>query len=108
MLVGERPDLLGGTVDEHDADTQRPQQRDVEQQRRQAVVDDDAGIDREDEGLLAKLRNVLKNASKVGQLHVSSSRLGHERPVLFTVARVQGAHGVFHAIVGHQPRDAER
>ena len=32
----------------------------------------------------------------------------HERPLLLNVALVQGAHGLLHAIVGHQPRDAER
>ena len=32
----------------------------------------------------------------------------HERPLLFDVALVQGAHGVFQAVVGHKPRDAER
>jgi len=32
----------------------------------------------------------------------------HERPLLFDVALVQGAHGLLHPFVRHQPRDAER
>ena len=68
-FVGERSDLLRGPMDEHDAYVQRAEERDVEQQRGQAVVDDDAGIDREDEDLLAKLRDVLQDASQVGQFH---------------------------------------
>ena len=57
---------------EHDAYVQRAEERDVEQQSGQAVVDDNAGIDREDEDLLAKLRDVLQDASKIGQFHSST------------------------------------
>ena len=55
-------------MDEHDADVQRPEQRHVEQQRREVVVGDDGAVDREDEGLLAELRDVLQDAAQVGQL----------------------------------------
>ena len=48
-LFGERPDLRRRAVDQHDADVQRPEQRHVEQQRREVVVGDDVAVDREDE-----------------------------------------------------------
>jgi hypothetical protein len=60
---------------EHNTYVQRAEEGDVEQQGRQAVVDDDPGINREDEDLLAKLRDVLKDAPEVGQFHAWSSRL---------------------------------
>ena len=45
------------------------QQRDVEQQRGEVVVGDDVAVDREDERLLAELRDVLQDAPQVGQFH---------------------------------------
>ena len=78
-LVGERLDLPGGAVHEHDADVQRPQQGDVEEQRREVVVGDDAAVDRQDEGLLAELRHVLQDAAQVGELHGSDCRSSRAR-----------------------------
>ena len=69
LLVGERLDLLRRTVDEHHADIQRPQHRQIEQQRGKVVVRDDGAVNRENEGLFAKLRNVLQDAPQVGQFH---------------------------------------
>ena len=74
-LVGERLDLLGSAVHEHDADVQRPEKSDVEQQRREIVVGDDSTVNRQDERLLAKLRHVLEDAPQVGQLHNSMTVL---------------------------------
>ena len=70
------PDLRRGAVHQHDADVQRPQQRHVEQQRREVVVGDDRAVDRQNERLLAELRNVLEDAPQVGQFHVSAPNLG--------------------------------
>ena len=69
LLVGERLDLRRRAVHEHDADVQRPQQRHVEQQRREVVVRDDGAVDRQDEGLFAELRDVLQDAPQVGRFH---------------------------------------
>lgn len=78
-FVSERSDSLGGAMHEHDTYVQRAEERDVEQQGGQTVADDDPGINRQDEDLLAKLRNVLQDAAQVGKFHVSSSRLNAAR-----------------------------
>jgi hypothetical protein len=44
-FVGERSDSLGGAMHEHDTYVQRAEERDVEQQSGQTVVDDDPGIE---------------------------------------------------------------
>ena len=68
---GQYADLLGGAVDQHDPDVERSQQRHIQQERREALVADDAGIDREHEGLLAKLRHILQDPAQVGEFHRS-------------------------------------
>ena len=69
LLFAERFDLRRRAVDEHDANVQRAQHRDVEQQRGEIFVSDDRAVNREDERLLAELRNVLQDAPQVGQFH---------------------------------------
>ena len=69
LLLGERLDLRRRAVDEHDADVQRPQHRHVQQQRGEVFVGDDRAVNREDERLLAELRNVLQDAPQVGRFH---------------------------------------
>ena len=71
LRAGQRLDLFGGAVNQDDADIQGPQQGDVEQQRRETLVADDARVDRENEGLLAKLGNVLQDAAQISELHGS-------------------------------------
>ena len=70
LLLGQRLDLRRRAVDEHDADVQRPQHRHVQQQRGEVFVGDDRAVHREDERLLAELRNVLQDAPQVGRFHV--------------------------------------
>ena len=70
LLCRERSDLRRRAVNEHDPDIQRPEQRHVQQQRREVVVRDDAAVDRENERLLPELRNVLQDAPQIGQFHV--------------------------------------
>ena len=55
--------------DEHDADVQRAQHRHVQQECGEIFVGDDGAVNREDERLLAELRNVLQDAPQVGQFH---------------------------------------
>ena len=69
LLLGQRLDLRGRAVDEHDADVQRPQHRHVQQQRGEVLVGDNRAVHREDERLFAELRNVLQDAPQVSQFH---------------------------------------
>jgi hypothetical protein len=69
LFVRKRFDLRGCAVDEHNTDVERAQHGDIEQQRGEIFVGDDRAVDREDERLLAKLRNVLQDAPQVGQFH---------------------------------------
>ena len=71
LLLGEQLDLRRRAVDEHDADVQRAQHRHVQQQRGEVFVGDDRAVNREDERLLAELRNVLQDAPQVGRFHFS-------------------------------------
>ena len=68
-LGGQRLDLLAGAVHQHDPDVDRQQQGDVEQQRREVLVGDDGAVEREHEGLVAELEDVLEDAAQFGQLH---------------------------------------
>ena len=67
-------DLRRRAVDEHDADVQRTQHRDVQQQRREVFVRDDRAVNREDERFLTELRNVLQDSPQVSQFHFGSCR----------------------------------
>ena len=69
LFLAEQFDLRRRAVNEHDADVQRAQHRHVQQQRREVFVRDDGPVNREDECLLAELRNVLQDAPQVGQFH---------------------------------------
>ena len=71
LLGGQRSDLRGGAVDEHDADVQRAQHGDVHQDVGEVLVRDDRAVHVDDERLLAELRDVLQDAPQVGQFHVS-------------------------------------
>ena len=75
LFVGQRLDLRGGAVDEHHADVQRAQHRDVHQDVGEVLVGDDRAVHADDERLLAELRDVLQDAPQVGQFHVKL-RLG--------------------------------
>src|SRR5262245_19293363 len=55
---------------QNDPDTQRPEQGDIQQQRREVLVGDDAAINRQNEDLLAELRNVLQDATQIREFHV--------------------------------------
>ena len=78
-LFRERLDLRRGAVHQDDADVQRPEQRHVQQQRREVVVRDDGAVNREDEGLFAELRDVLQDAPQIGQLHISAGAVRGQR-----------------------------
>ena len=69
LSVGQQLDLRRRAVNEHHADVQRPQHGHVQQQRGKVFIGDDGAVNREDEGLLAELRNVLQDAPQVGQFH---------------------------------------
>src|SRR4029453_8145765 len=56
-------------MDDHDADVQRPQERHVQEKRREVLVGDDRAVNRQNERLLAKLWDVLEDAPQVCQLH---------------------------------------
>ena len=70
LLGGQRPDLGGGAVDEHDADAQGTQHGDVHQDVGEVLVRDDRAVHVNDERLLAELGDVLQDAPQVGQFHV--------------------------------------
>ncbi len=70
LLGGQRFDLRGGAVDEHDADVQRAQHGDVHQDVGEVLVGDDRAVHVDDERLLAELGDVLQDAPQVGQFHV--------------------------------------
>ena len=70
LFLGQRLDLRRRAVDQHDADVQRAQHRDVQQDVGEVLVGDDRAVDAEDERLLAELRNVLQDAPQVGRFHV--------------------------------------
>jgi hypothetical protein len=73
LSFSQHPDLLGGTMNDHDPDIERPQQRDVEEERREVLVSDDAAVQREDEGPVAELRHVVQDAAQIGELHVNAT-----------------------------------
>jgi putative ribosome biogenesis GTPase RsgA len=85
-MLRSRPgtDLRRGAVHEHDADVERPQERHIQQQRRKVVVGDDVAVERENEGLLSKLRDVLQDAAEVSEFHFNSSAIliAHYRHVV--------------------------
>jgi len=58
--AGQGVDLGRGAVNEHDTDAERPQQGDVEHDPAEVLLRDDGAIDRDDEGLLAELGDVLE------------------------------------------------
>jgi len=59
-------------MNEHDADIERAQHRNIQQDIGEVLVGDDGAVDADDEGLLPELRDVLQDAAQVGQFHVSS------------------------------------
>ena len=73
LFPGQRPDLRGRAMHEHDADAQRAQHRHVQQERGEVLVRDNRAVHREDERLLAELRNVLQDAPQISQFHFDSS-----------------------------------
>jgi hypothetical protein len=76
FFLGEGTDLRGSTVNKHDADVQGAQHGDVQQERGEILIGDDGAIDREDEGLLPELGNVLQDTPQVSQFHVGSLCFG--------------------------------
>ena len=68
LFFGERFDLRRRAVNQHDADVQRAQHRDVQQDVGEVFVGDDGAVNREDEGLLPELRDVLQDAPQVGRV----------------------------------------
>ena len=70
QLLGQRLDLRGGAVDEHDANVQRAEHRDVEQDVGEVFVRDDGAVDADDERLLAKARDVLQDTAQISRFHV--------------------------------------
>ena len=90
VVFSERPDLRRRAVDEHDADVQRPEERHVQHQRREVVVCDDGAVNRQDERLLAELRNVLQDAPQIGQFQLSAIwRPNNGRVFLVALRRVK-------------------
>jgi hypothetical protein len=76
LFLGQRFDLRRRPVNEHHANVQRTEHRDVEQDVGKVFVGDDGAIQREDEGLLAESRNVLQDAPQVSWFHVSFVVIG--------------------------------
>ena len=72
LLEGQRFDLGGGAVYQHQTDIERAQERDVHQDIAKVLVDHNGAIDADDERLLAELGDVLQNAPQVSQFHVNS------------------------------------
>ena len=68
-LAGELLDLGRGAVNEDDADAERPQHRHVHEEVAEVLVGDVGPVHRDDERLLAELRNVLQDAPQVGGSH---------------------------------------
>jgi len=69
LLLGQNLDLRRRAVNEHHADIQRTQHRHIQQQRREILVGHDGAVHRQDESLLAELRNVLQDAPQIGEFH---------------------------------------
>jgi hypothetical protein len=67
LFVRKRLDLRGRAMDQHHADVQRTQHRDVEQDVGKILVRDDGAINADDEGPLPELRNVLEDAPQVSR-----------------------------------------
>ena len=72
LFLGELCDLFGGPVDEHDPDVQGSQDGDIEQEIGEVNMRHDCAIGRDHEGLFAKARNVLQDASEVSRFHVAN------------------------------------
>ena len=66
QTVGEAADLVGGAVDQGDADMQAAQQGDVEQQVAEVFVVDDGAVERDDEHAVAEARHVAEDFAQVG------------------------------------------
>ena len=69
QLGGENFDLRGCAVNDHHANVERAQDGDIEENVGEVFVGNDPTVDREDEGLLPKAWDVLKDAPEISQFH---------------------------------------
>jgi hypothetical protein len=60
-------------MNDHDPDIERPQQGNVEEERREVLVTDDAAVEREDECPVAELRHIVQDAAQIGKLHENAT-----------------------------------
>ena len=72
LFLGQLCNLLGGAMDEHDPNVQGSQDGDIEQEVGEVNMRHDCSIGRDHEGLFAKARDVLQDASKVSRFHVAN------------------------------------
>ena len=69
LLLGERLNLFGSAVHQHHPDVQGTQDGDIEENVGEVFVCDDTRIHRDNERLLAELRNVLEDRAQICELH---------------------------------------
>ena len=83
LFLGQLCDLLCGAVDEHDPNVQGSQDGDIEEEVGEVNMRHDCSIGRDHEGLFAKARDVLQDASEVSRFHVANigSRISGENCV---------------------------
>ncbi len=71
-FAGQRANLGGGAMHEHDVDVQGAQDGNIHEEVGEVLVGDDRAVHVDDERLVAELRDVAENAPQVGEFHVSS------------------------------------
>src|SRR4051812_4465865 len=69
LFFAKLTNLRAGAMNEHDADVQRAQDRDIEKDVREIFVRHNRPIDAQDERLFAKARNILQDAPQVSRFH---------------------------------------
>ena len=69
LLVGQRFDLRGGPMRDHDPDIERTEDRDIQEDVWKILVGDNRAIDADDERLLPEARDILQDAPQVSRFH---------------------------------------
>ena len=77
---GELTELMADTVHEHDLDAEAAEDGDVDEEIVKILVSDDGSVDRDDENLALKTRDVFEDAAQIVGLERGGAEAGREEP----------------------------
>ena len=77
QFLGECGDLVAGAVDDDNLNAQAPQHGNIQQQIVKIVVSHHRAVDRDDEHLVAELRNVMQNSAQISWFHIRRRFIRH-------------------------------